>query len=139
MVEEEKILEEVHLKHQGVEMEVSIKSENLELSDSMFSKLDELLNQTEMYTKFLLEKMDDTTFVSYTNVLVISCFLILISWPFSECFYSCAQNAVADDNVQATQGTNVKISRKTKAVVVRNAVILTPLRHYLTFSLIKMY
>ena len=38
MVEEEKILEEVHLKHQSVEMEVSIKSENIELSDSMFSK-----------------------------------------------------------------------------------------------------
>ena len=71
-------------------MEVSIKSENLELSDSMFSKLDELLNQTEMYTKFLLEKMDDMNFVSYTNVPVISCFLILISWPFSECFYPCA-------------------------------------------------
>ena len=77
----------------------SIKSENIELIDSMFSKLDELLNQTEMYTKFLLEKMDDMTFVSYTNVPVISCFLILISWPFSECFYSYAQNAVADDNV----------------------------------------
>ena len=90
MVEEEKRLEEVCLKHQGAEMEVSIKSENLELSDSMFSKLDELLNQTEMYTKFLLEKMDDMTFVSYTNVPVISCFLILISWPFSECFYPCA-------------------------------------------------
>ena len=79
------------------------------------------------------------TFVSYTNVPVISCFLILISWPFLECFYSCAQNAVVDDNAQATQGTNVKRSRKTKVVVVRNAVILTPLRHYLTFSLIKMY
>ena len=83
-------------------MEVSIKSENLELSDSMFSKLDELLNQTERYTKLLLEKMDDVTFVSYTNVPIISCFLILISWPFSECFYPCVQNAVAYDNVQET-------------------------------------
>ena len=70
-------------------MEVSIKSENLELSDSMFIKLDELLNHIEMYTKFLLENMDDMNFVSYTNVHVISYFLILISWPFSECFYSC--------------------------------------------------
>ena len=78
MVEEEKRLEEVRLKHQGAEMEVSIKSENLELSDSMFSKLDELLNRTEMYTKFLLEKMDDMNFVSYTNVPFISCFLLLI-------------------------------------------------------------
>ena len=83
-------------------MEVSIKSENLELSDSMFRKFDELLNQNKMYTKFLLENMDDMTFVSYTNVPRISCFLILISWPFSECFYPCAQNAVAYDNVQAT-------------------------------------
>ena len=102
MVEEEKRLEEVRLKHRGAEMDVSIKRENIELSDSMFRKLYELLNHTEMYTKFLLEKMDDTTFVSYTNVHVISRFLILISWPFSECFYSCAQNAVAYDNVQAT-------------------------------------
>ena len=69
MVEEEKILEEVRLKHHCAKMEVSIKSENLELSDSIFSKLDELRNQAEMYTKFLLEKMDDMTFVSYTNVL----------------------------------------------------------------------
>ena len=67
-------------------MEVSIKSENLELSDSMFRKLDELMNQNEMYTKFLLEKVDDMSFVSYTNVPVISSFLILISWPFSERF-----------------------------------------------------
>ena len=44
MVEEEKRLEEARLKHQGAEMEVSIKSENLELSDSMFRKLDELMN-----------------------------------------------------------------------------------------------
>ena len=120
-------------------MEVSIKSENLELSDSMFSNLDELLNQTEMYTKFLLEKMDDTTFVSYTNVPVISCFLILISQHFSECFYPCVHNAVADDNVQANQGTNVKRSSKRKAVVALNAVILNPLRNCLTFSLVKMY
>ena len=102
MVEEEKRLVEVRLKHQGAEMEVSINCKSLELSDFMLSKLDELLNQTEMYTKFILEKMDDMTFVSYTNVLVISYFLILISWVFSECFYPCAQNEVAHDNVQAT-------------------------------------
>ena len=90
MVEEEKTLEELRLKHQGAEMEVSIKSENIELSDSMFSKLDKILNQTQMYTKFLLDKMDDMTFVSYTNVPVISCYLILIACHFSECFYPCA-------------------------------------------------
>ena len=120
-------------------MEVSIKSENLELSDSMFSKLDELLNQTEMYTKFLLDNMDGMTFLIYTNVLVISYFLILISWPFSKCFYCCAQNTVADDNVQATQGTNVKRSSKRKVVADHNAVILTPLKNCLNFSLVKMY
>uniref|UniRef100_A0A164Y5N0 Helicase ATP-binding domain-containing protein n=1 Tax=Daucus carota subsp. sativus TaxID=79200 RepID=A0A164Y5N0_DAUCS len=32
-----------------------------ELNDSQFSKLDELLTQTHLYTKFLLEKMDDIT------------------------------------------------------------------------------
>lgn len=92
MVEEEKRLEEARLKHQGAEMEISIKSETIEMNDSMFSKLDELLNQTEMYTKFLLEKMDDMT--SYAG---------------------------ADDNAQSTQGTNAKRSRKRKSTAVRNA------------------
>ena len=59
MVEEEKRLVEVRLKHQGVEMEVSINYDNLQLSDSIFRKLYELLNHTKMYTKFLLENMDD--------------------------------------------------------------------------------
>lgn len=34
-----------------------------QLNDSQFSKLDELLTQTHLYTKFLLEKMDDITVV----------------------------------------------------------------------------
>lgn len=35
------------------------------LNDSQFTKLDELLTQTQLYTEFLLEKMDDITFVRF--------------------------------------------------------------------------
>jgi ATP-dependent DNA helicase len=34
------------------------------LNDRQFTKLDELLTQTQMYSDFLLEKMDDITIVS---------------------------------------------------------------------------
>ncbi|KAK1274901.1 ATP-dependent DNA helicase DDM1 [Acorus gramineus] len=37
------------------------------LTDERFSKLDELLTQTQMYSEFLLEKMDDITFTSEGN------------------------------------------------------------------------
>lgn len=35
------------------------------LNDMQFTKLDELLTQTQMYTEFLLEKMEDITNVSF--------------------------------------------------------------------------
>ena len=44
--------------------------ETANLNDIQFTKLDELLTQTQLYTEFLLEKMDDITFV-------ISCAFVL--------------------------------------------------------------
>ena len=34
------------------------------LNDTQFTRLDELLTQTQLYSQFLLEKMDDITIVS---------------------------------------------------------------------------
>lgn len=61
MAEEEKKLLESRVKKQDVE-EVKEPKEALHLNDSQFTKLDELLTQTKMYSEFLLEKMDNITF-----------------------------------------------------------------------------
>lgn len=56
MAEEEKRLLEVRAKEEAEKvLEVSVPK----LADTMFSKLDELLSQTQLYSEFLLEKMDD--------------------------------------------------------------------------------
>lgn len=60
MAEEEEKLFEARIKEaQGKEPE-----EAPHLNDTQFTKLDELLTQTQMYSEFLLEKMDDITVVS---------------------------------------------------------------------------
>ncbi|MCO5551009.1 hypothetical protein L7F22_004504 [Adiantum nelumboides] len=56
MLEEEKRLEEVRAKEDA---EKELKVPAPKLADTMFSKLDELLSQTELYSQFLLEKMED--------------------------------------------------------------------------------
>ncbi|KAI7746908.1 hypothetical protein M8C21_018130, partial [Ambrosia artemisiifolia] len=56
MAEEEKKLElQRQLEEENVEKEAPA------LSDTQFTKLDELLTQTQLYSEFLLEKMDDIT------------------------------------------------------------------------------
>ncbi|KAG8384014.1 hypothetical protein BUALT_Bualt04G0074100 [Buddleja alternifolia] len=57
--EEEKLLEE-RLKEEEKEKANDHKEESL-LNDIQFTKLDELLTQTQLYSEFLLEKMDDIT------------------------------------------------------------------------------
>ncbi|KAL8123801.1 ATP-dependent DNA helicase DDM1 [Apium graveolens] len=59
LISSEMALEEEKLKKEH-EDEEEVK-EAPQLNDSQFSKLDELLTQTHLYTKFLLEKMDDIT------------------------------------------------------------------------------
>lgn len=62
MEEEEEKLLEARMEKQDVEQENGSMNE-AHLNDMQFTKLDELLTQTQMYSEFLLEKMEDITFV----------------------------------------------------------------------------
>ncbi|KAL5557273.1 hypothetical protein UlMin_039509 [Ulmus minor] len=59
MTEEEEKLLEARVKEE--DMEHKEPEEPPSLNDTQFTKLDELLTQTQMYSEFLLEKMDDIT------------------------------------------------------------------------------
>ncbi|GAB2283065.1 ATP-dependent DNA helicase ddm1 [Dionaea muscipula] len=61
MEEEEEKLLEARMKEEEGELEKKTE-EAPHLNDTQFSKLDELLTQTQLYSEFLLEKMDDITF-----------------------------------------------------------------------------
>ncbi|GAA0149614.1 DNA helicase [Lithospermum erythrorhizon] len=54
-------VEEELLKERVVKDEENEPQEAPELNDTQFTKLDELLTQTQLYSEFLLEKMDDIT------------------------------------------------------------------------------
>ncbi|KAJ7517902.1 hypothetical protein O6H91_21G045300 [Diphasiastrum complanatum] len=58
MIEEERRLEEERAKEEMLELE-KMQKESSKMGSSMFNKLDELLSQTQLYSEFLLEKMDD--------------------------------------------------------------------------------
>lgn len=62
MLKEEEILSENPLKEEEEENDPN-KTE--ELNETQFSRLDELLTQTQLYSEFLFEKMDDITVVYY--------------------------------------------------------------------------
>lgn len=64
--EEEKLLDARVKENEGCE---NYQDEAPNLNDSQFTKLDELLTQTQLYTEFLLEKMDDITFVHVFHCL----------------------------------------------------------------------
>lgn len=64
MAEEEKRLKEERAKK---EAELELKEPTPKLGDNMFSKLDELLSQTQLYSEFLLEKMDDIAITQAEN------------------------------------------------------------------------
>ncbi|GLJ08114.1 hypothetical protein SUGI_0081570 [Cryptomeria japonica] len=68
MAKEEKELEQARLTQQYAKTEIPVKSETPELDESMFTKLDSLLTQTQLYSEFLLEKMDDITMSARANV-----------------------------------------------------------------------
>lgn len=55
--------EESLIKAREKEEEVNDPKEAPDLNDLQFSKLDELLTQTQLYSEFLLEKMDNITVV----------------------------------------------------------------------------
>lgn len=70
--EEEKLLE-ARVKEEDTEGKEHEEAPHLD--GSQFTKLDELLTQTQMYSEFLLEKMDDITFVlsrePFLNILYV--------------------------------------------------------------------
>lgn len=65
MAEEEKLLSEAREKIEKNENNVKHETQQLPNEATQFSKLDELLTQTKLYSEFLLEKMDDITFVTH--------------------------------------------------------------------------
>lgn len=62
MLEEEKRLAEERAQQEIAEAEALLKTEP-NLDQTSFSKLDELLSKTQIYSQFLLEKMDDIAIV----------------------------------------------------------------------------
>ncbi|XP_074275283.1 ATP-dependent DNA helicase DDM1-like [Silene latifolia] len=60
MAEEEEKLLEARVKEEETEVEI-LPEAPVQLNDTQFSKLDDLLTQTQLYSEFLLEKMDDIT------------------------------------------------------------------------------
>lgn len=62
MAEEEQKLLEARVKEEEAKR-LEDSTESAKLNDTQFTKLDELLTQTQLYSEFLLEKMDDITFV----------------------------------------------------------------------------
>lgn len=68
MEKEEENLLHTRVKEENIEQEVA---ENAWGSELRFSKLDELLTQTQLYSQFLLEKMDAITFVMPTLRFVL--------------------------------------------------------------------
>ncbi len=68
MVEEEKRLAEERAKQESAEMEEALANQAaMKLEVTAFSKLDDLLSKTQIYSQFLLEKMDDIAMVGKSN------------------------------------------------------------------------
>lgn len=64
MVENEEKLLEARLKEEEAELKKE-PDESANLNDTQFTKLDELLTKTQMFSEFLLEKMDDIMLVLF--------------------------------------------------------------------------
>jgi len=62
MLEEENRLAEERTRKEAEEAEALLKAAPT-MDESSFSKLDQLLNQTKIYSQFLLERMDDIAMV----------------------------------------------------------------------------
>ena len=73
--EEEKLLEA------RIKEEEAQRDEAIDLNETQFNKLDELLTQTKLYSEFLLEKMDDITLVYYLPlVFILSSIYFYVYW-----------------------------------------------------------
>ena len=78
MAKEEEMLMKERVKEEDAEQVVT--QEAPHLNDSQFTKLDELLTQTQLYSEFLLEKMDSITFVSSCLHFLMNLFLSCINF-----------------------------------------------------------
>lgn len=68
MVEEENRLAEERARQEAAEMEEALANQAaIKLEVTAFSKLDDLLSKTQIYSQFLLEKMDDIAMVGKSN------------------------------------------------------------------------
>lgn len=77
MAEEEQKLLEARVKEERLDDS----TESPKLNDNQFTKLDELLNQTQLYSEFLLEKMDDITFVCLCAVYFMHFIVMCLFFP----------------------------------------------------------
>lgn len=66
MEEEEEKLQEERMREEEKANQEEQAMPSLEVK---FSKLDDLLTQTQLYSEFLLEKMEDITFVLFLDLL----------------------------------------------------------------------
>ncbi|KAL8211139.1 hypothetical protein R6Q57_005576 [Mikania cordata] len=108
MAEEEKKLE--HQRH--MEEENEEKASVPSLNDTQFTKLDELLTQTQLYSEFLLEKMDDIT-----NVFSYFLFNLHIMFIISKLVTLFElQNGLAEDADEVKEETKKGRGRKRKTV-----------------------
>lgn len=71
MLEEEKLLAVKRAQDEAAEVEALSKA-TPDMDETNFSKLDQLLNQTKIYSQFLLERMDDIAMVGLSTPLVLS-------------------------------------------------------------------
>jgi len=68
MVEEENRLAEERARQEAAEMDEALANQAaIKLEVTAFSKLDDLLSKTQIYSQFLLEKMDDIAMVGKSN------------------------------------------------------------------------
>lgn len=78
LISETMVLEEQKLLEERIKEEENNNARQAhQLNDTQFNKLDELLTQTQLYSEFLLEKMDDITKVSisFLEALHMSCYV----------------------------------------------------------------
>jgi hypothetical protein len=70
MLEEEKHLAEERAQKEAAEAEALLKA-TPNMDEAHFSKLDQLLNQTKIYSQFLLQRMDDIAMVGLSRRFVL--------------------------------------------------------------------
>lgn len=84
MAEEEEKLQEARVKEESeINKRDEAEATAASMNETQFSKLDELLTQTQLYSEFLLEKMEDITFVnSYDHTPFPLLYVIFFSLDF---------------------------------------------------------